>query len=41
LLADVLARAEQNGRVIASYADQLRISGYACERQYDALTPKK
>ncbi|RQS88083.1 DUF2514 family protein [Burkholderia seminalis] len=40
LLADVLGRADQRAGELAEYADQARIAGQQCERDYDALTPK-
>ena len=38
LLADVLGRLEQAGRLVAEEATLRRIKGLACERDYDALT---
>lgn len=38
VLADVLDSADKRAGVLASYADQARIAGLACERSYDALT---
>lgn len=38
LLADVLGRADQRAGELAEYADQARIAGQQCERDYDALT---
>ena len=40
LLVDVLGRADRRAGDLAEYADRLRIAGVACERSYDALTPK-
>lgn len=40
MLADVLSRADQRAGVLAGYADAARIAGQACERSYDALTPR-
>ncbi|MDR0458649.1 MAG: DUF2514 domain-containing protein [Burkholderiaceae bacterium] len=37
MLSDVLERVERDGRSVAGYADQLKITGSACERQYDAV----
>lgn len=38
LLADVLGRLEQAGRLLAEEATLRRIKGLTCERDYDALT---
>ncbi|MDW9227089.1 hypothetical protein C7S15_1656 [Burkholderia cepacia] len=38
LLANVLSRADQRAGELAEYADQARIAGQQCERDYDALT---
>lgn len=40
VLVDVLGRADQRAGELAELADRLRIAGLACERSYDALTPK-
>jgi len=37
LFADLLIRADREAEAVASYADQLRIAGLACERSYDAV----
>ncbi|AVA33031.1 DUF2514 family protein [Cupriavidus metallidurans] len=37
VLVDVLGRSDQTSGQLATYADQLRASGLACERSYDAL----
>ncbi|RZI99658.1 MAG: DUF2514 family protein [Rubrivivax sp.] len=39
LLADMHRRTDEAAGELALYADQLRISGEACERGYGALTP--
>ena len=38
VLVDVLGRSDQASGQLAGYADQLKSSGLACERSYDALT---
>lgn len=38
LLADMLGRADQRASELAEYADDARIAGQQCERDYDALT---
>jgi len=40
VLADVLGRADQRAGILAEYADAARVAGQACERAYDALTPR-
>lgn len=40
VLADVQRRADERAGILATYADTLRISGEACERSYDSLTPE-
>jgi len=40
MLADVLGRADQRAGLLAEYADSARVAGQACERAYDALTPR-
>lgn len=40
LLAQLYDRMEQAGRSVSGYADQLRITGLACEHSYDIL-PKE
>jgi len=37
VLVDVLGRSDRTSGILASYADQLKIAGLACERSYDAL----
>lgn len=37
LLADVLRKSDERSGQLASYADQARIAGHACEAAYDAL----
>lgn len=41
MLADVLERADRRAGILAEYADAARIAGLACERSYEALTPKE
>ena len=41
LLADMLGRIDGAARTIAEFADEARIAGIACERSYDALSPRK
>jgi hypothetical protein len=40
MLSDVLGQCVDRVRRLADYADQARTAGQACERSYDALTPK-
>lgn len=40
VLADVLERADRRAGELAEYADSARIAGQACEKSYEALTPK-
>lgn len=41
LLADVLGNIDQRAQELAEFADAAHIAGLACERSYDALTPKE
>lgn len=40
MLTDMLDRADIRAEEVHRYADELRISGLACERAYESLTPK-
>lgn len=40
VLADVLGRADERSGIVADYADRARVAGLACQRAYEALTPK-
>lgn len=38
VLADVLRKSDERSGLLASYADEARAAGQACERSYDSLT---